>query len=65
MSRNQTSYDDYTCLTVDLKDLKKPLTLLASDMDRSVNWLIRKMLKDHPYMADYVNTAKKKEKSVA
>lgn len=61
--QKQISYDNYTCATIDLKDLKKPLSRLASDMDRSLNWLVRKMLEDHPFLADYVDEKKKKHKA--
>lgn len=37
-------------------DLKAPLQKKAMDLDRSLNWLVCKMLKDHPYLKDFLES---------
>jgi len=49
MEKQNKSYDS-TTLTIDLKEMKCPLQEMASNMDTSIGWLVRKMIKEHPSM---------------
>lgn len=51
----------YNPTSIDLKDLKTPLQRIAHDMDCSLNWLVRKMLSEHPSLAEYLKEREKKK----
>jgi hypothetical protein len=37
-----------------LKEIQAPLQKIAFSMDRSLNWLVCKMLKDHELLKDFL-----------
>jgi len=40
-------------------DLKAPIQKKAMELDRSLNWLVCKMLKDHPLLKDFLENKNK------
>lgn len=51
---------DSTTTSIDLKEFSAPLRLMSSELDRSVGWLVRKMVKEHPSMAHLKEKEKQK-----
>lgn len=42
--------------SIRLGNLKAPIQKKAMELDRSLNWLVCKMLKDHPYLKDFLES---------
>ena len=42
-----------------LGKLKAPIQKKAMELDRSLNWLVCKMLKEHPYLNDFLEKQNK------
>lgn len=47
MTAKTKTYDS-TTVSIDLQELKVPVERMAIDLDRSINWVVRKLLREHP-----------------
>lgn len=47
MATKTKTYDS-TTVSIDFQELKVPIEHMARDLDRSINWVVRKLLREHP-----------------
>lgn len=38
-----------------LKEIQAPIQKKAMELDRSLNWVVCTMLKDHPWLSEFLN----------
>lgn len=56
--------EKYRPTPVRLKEYKAPLQEEAFRLERSLNWLILKILKEHPIVIAYMNEKQKRDKNL-
>lgn len=56
--KRQIPREKFTPTPIRLKDLKAPLQMEAMKVDRSLNWFVISILKQHPCLQEYLKNKK-------